>query len=122
MYKVSTAAHILGSKSTARFFSAFFTCFLGFALGFTLGFALAFAFAFALVFTLVFALVFVVAGALAPFWGAAALVTPAPTFAGRLNTGVIEMGRVKANREARVGRRTRLATEDATRYNIVKLK
>ena len=50
------------------------------------------------------------------------MVTPALTFAGRLNTGVIEMGRVKANREARVGRRTRLATEDATRCNIVEVK
>jgi len=74
---------------------------------------------FALVLTLVFALVFAAAGALAD---AAALVTPAATFAGRLDAGVIEMGRVRVKREARVGRRTRLAREDATRCNIVKLK
>lgn len=96
--------------STAHFFSSFFT----FLVGFTFGFAL--------VFALVFALAFTLAEALAAFLGTDALVAPAPTFAGARNTGVNEIKRVKATREATLGRRTRLAADSVVRINIMKLR
>ena len=100
--------------STAHFFSSFFT----FLLGFTFGFALVFAW----VFAWVFALAFTLAEALAAFLGTDALVAPAPTFAGARNTGVNEIKRVKATREATLGRRTRLAADSVVRINIMKLR